>query len=175
MPHRAPRAWNTATEAIVTIRYRSIGTVHSPFQDVRGVPIQPSAAVGVQGTIEVLPEFVTGLQDLEGFSHIVLLYHLHLVQEVKLIVVPFMDSQPRGVFATRAPTRPNPIGLSVVRLLAIEGAVLQIENVDIVDGTPLLDIKPYVPAFDQCAVERTGWLARRGQEARDRRADDRFR
>jgi tRNA-Thr(GGU) m(6)t(6)A37 methyltransferase TsaA len=115
------------------------------------------------------------LRDLEGFSHIILLYHFHRVRDVKLVVTPFMDSQPRGLFSTRAPKRPNPIGLSVVRLLRVEGHVLHIENVDILDGTPILDIKPYVPDFDQHPAERVGWLEGAKGRVRGKRSDDRFR
>jgi len=157
------------------IKYRPIGTIHSPFKDIEGMPIQPAGAANVRGTVEVLPELAEGLRDLEGFSHIILLYHFHRVQEAKLVVIPFMDSQPRGIFATRAPKRPNPIGLSVVRLISIEGNVLHIENVDVLDGTPLLDIKPYVPEFDQPDVEAVGWLERAKGRARATRSDDRFR
>jgi tRNA-Thr(GGU) m(6)t(6)A37 methyltransferase TsaA len=92
-----------------------------------------------------------------------------------LTVVPFLDDRPRGVFATRAPSRPNPIGLSIVRLLGIEGNVLRVENVDIVDGTPLLDIKPYVPQFDHTEAERTGWLEATGYRVEETISDDRFR
>jgi len=139
------------------------------------MPIQPAGAAGVQGTVEVWPEFVEGLKDLEGFSHIILLYHFHRAREVRLTVVPFMDSEPHGVFATRAPKRPNPIGLSVVRLIRVERNVLYIENVDILDGTPLLDIKPYVPEFDPLPVERVGWLERAQGKVQSKRSDDRFR
>ncbi len=139
------------------------------------MPIQPAGAAGVQGTVEVWPEFVEGLKDLEGFSHIILLYHFHRAREVRLTVVPFMDSEPHGVFATRAPKRPNPIGLSVVRLIRVERNVLYIENVDILDGTPLLDIKPYVPEFDPLPVERVGWLERAKGKVQGKRSDDRFR
>jgi tRNA-Thr(GGU) m(6)t(6)A37 methyltransferase TsaA len=157
------------------VEYRSIGVIHSPFENIEGMPIQPPGAANVQGTVEVWPEFTAGLKDLEGFSHIILLYHFHQVQETKLVVTPFMDSEPHGVFATRAPKRPNPLGLSVVRLLRIEQNTLYIENVDILDGTPLLDIKPYVPEFDQPSVERVGWLERARGQVQDKRSDDRFR
>ncbi len=157
------------------IKYRAIGTIHSPFKDIEGMPIQPAGAANVQGTVEVLPELAEGLRDLEGFSHIILLYHFHRVREAKLVVIPFMDSEPHGIFATRAPKRPNPIGLSIVRLVGIEGNVLYIENVDILDGTPLLDIKPYVPEFDRPPVERVGWLERAKGKVRRKRSDDRFR
>ena len=159
---------------MMTVSYQPIGIIHSPFEGVEKVPIQPAAARGVRGTVEVMPEFVAGLQDLHGFSHIILLYHFHRVRQVNLTVVPFMDDEPRGVFATRAPSRPNPIGLSIVRLLGIEGNLLQIENVDIVDGTPLLDIKPYVPSFDHNDAERIGWLEATGDRVKEQKSDGRF-
>lgn len=155
--------------------YRPIGVVHSPFDDIKGMPIQPPGATHIQGIVEVFPEFTEGLKDLEGFSHLILLYHFHHAPGTRLTVKPFMDSEHRGVFATRAPARPNPIGLSVVRLLRIEGGVLHIENVDILDGTPLLDIKPYVPEFDHHPGERVGWLEQAKGEVKGKRADDRFR
>lgn len=158
----------------MAMSYQPIGTIYSPFGGIEQVPIQPPAAGGIRGTVEVFPEFAAGLQDLHGFSHIILLYHFHRVTQVKLTVVPFLDDEPHGVFATRAPSRPNPIGLSVVRLLGIEGNVLTIENVDIVDGTPLLDIKPYVPAFDHHQVERTGWLEATRTTLSEQRSDGRF-
>lgn len=157
------------------INYRPIGIVHSPFPDIKGMPIQPTGATKTQGTVEVFPQFAEGLRDLEGFSHIILLYHFHQAQESRLLVTPFLDSRPHGVFATRAPTRPNPIGLSIVRLLSIEQNTLHIENVDILDGTPLLDIKPYVPEFDQHPADRVGWLEQARGRVRDKRSDDRFR
>lgn len=157
------------------ISYQPIGVIHSPFKGIEGVPIQPRWAAGIQGSAEILPQFVQGLQDLGGFSHVILLYHLHLAAESRLTVIPFLDSQPHGVFATRAPTRPNPIGLSVVRLVSVEGNVLHIENVDIVDGTPLLDIKPYVPEFDRDQAIRTGWLEHATDRAHSPRSDGRFR
>jgi tRNA-Thr(GGU) m(6)t(6)A37 methyltransferase TsaA len=158
-----------------TVQCRSIGIVHSPFKEIQGMPIQPSGASRVLGTVEVYPEYAEGLKDLGGFSHIILLYHFHEATESRLIVTPFMDSQPRGVFSTRAPNRPNPIGLSVVKLLRIEGPRLYIENVDILDGTPLLDIKPYVPEFDHYPADRVGWLEKANGMVQTKRSDDRFR
>ena len=157
------------------ITYRPIGIIHSPFKDIEGMPIQPSGASMTKGTIEFFPEFTDGLKDLEGFSHIILLYHFHKVQESKLIVTPFMDSQSHGVFTTRAPKRPNPIGLSIVRLVSIEQNILHIENVDIVDGTPLLDIKPYVPEFDNYHVDSVGWLEQAKGKIQNKKSDGRFR
>ncbi|MFH1624273.1 MAG: tRNA (N6-threonylcarbamoyladenosine(37)-N6)-methyltransferase TrmO [Pseudomonadota bacterium] len=140
------------------IQYQHIGIIHSPFTELDGMPIQPAGAEGIAGTVEVFPEYQDGLKDLDGFSHIILLYHFHESRGFKLRVVPFMDSELRGVFATRAPKRPNPVGLSVVKLVKIKGRILHIENVDVLDGTPLLDIKPYVPEFDQQTSIRIGWL-----------------
>jgi tRNA-Thr(GGU) m(6)t(6)A37 methyltransferase TsaA len=157
------------------IEYASIGIIHSPFTEPEGMPIQPAGAKGVKGTVEVFEAFQGGLKDLNGFSHIILLYHFHRSRGFSLHVVPFMDSKPRGLFATRAPKRPNPIGLSVVRLEKIEDGVLHIRNVDILDGTPLLDIKPYVPRFDVAKEARTGWLQKAGKTLSSRRSDDRFR
>lgn len=155
------------------VEYSPIGVVHSPFLEREGTPIQPSRSKGASGTVEVFPEFVEGLSDLDGFSHIILLCHLHRSTGWRLKVVPFLDTEPRGLFATRAPCRPNPIGLSVVNLLAVEGHVLVIENVDLLDGTPVLDIKPYVGEFDDRTNVRTGWLEA-ARVRRKRRADDRF-
>lgn len=156
------------------IEYAPIGIIHSPFYESEGMPIQPAGAAGVKGSVEVFESFKEGLADLGGFSHIILLYHFHRSHGFNLHVVPFMDSEPRGLFATRAPKRPNPIGFSVVRLEKIEDCVLQIRDVDILDGTPLLDIKPYVPAFDAPTDVRTGWLEKAEKTVSSRRADDRF-
>jgi tRNA-Thr(GGU) m(6)t(6)A37 methyltransferase TsaA len=177
------------------ITFTPIGVIHSPFEVPEGTPIQPTAARDVEGTVEVFPEYVDGLEDLAGFSHIYLLYHFHLTAGYSLQVIPFMDREARGVFATRAPRRPNPIGISVVRLDAVEGNILRIRDVDIVDGTPLLDIKPYAPPFD-CRGRideqlgrkaesgtgdeddndevRIGWLRNRVKRMRRARDDGRF-
>jgi tRNA-Thr(GGU) m(6)t(6)A37 methyltransferase TsaA len=154
--------------------FAPIGVIRSPFKETANVPIQPAAATGIRGSVEVNPEYEAGLRDLDGFSHIILVYYFHLVTRSKLEVIPFLDQEPRGIFATRAPVRPNPIGLSVVRLRGKEGNTLQVENVDIVDGTPLLDIKPYVPEFDIHQVEHTGWLASTRGKAQHTKSDSRF-
>jgi tRNA-Thr(GGU) m(6)t(6)A37 methyltransferase TsaA len=166
---RAPRL-----RQVMKIEYHPIGVIHSPFTELEGMPIQPAGAPGIQGTVELFPEYREGLQDLEGFSHLILLYHFHRSQGFDLRVIPFLDRQPRGLFATRAPKRPNPIGLSVVKLLGIQGGTLHIENIDIVDGTPLLDIKPYIPEFDGPAAVRTGWLEATGNTVAQRKSDTRF-
>ena len=155
--------------------YRPIGTIHSPFTDVAGMPIQPTGARGVKGTIDLVPDFCEGLADLEGFSRIILLYTLHRCTGYSLKVPPFLDPVPRGVFATRSPRRPNAIGLSAVRLTGIDSCVLSIEDIDVIDGTPLLDIKPYVPAFDSYPDEQSGWLEQVAHNAQHTRSDDRFR
>lgn len=141
------------------IQLEPIGAIHSPFTEPAGTPVQAVAADGAPGRIELFPEYAEGLKDLEGFSHIILLYHFHRARPPQLVVTPFLDDERHGVFATRAPARPNGIGLSVVRLVRIEGTSLEVRDVDILDGTPLLDIKPYVPAFDVRDAERPGWLA----------------
>lgn len=156
------------------IELKPIGIIHTPFTRLEGMPIQPAGAAGVQGRVEVFEQYRLGLQDLDGFSHVILLYHFHRSQGFKLQVVPFMDDQPRGLFATRAPKRPNPIGLSLVRLDKIESGVLHVQDVDILDGTPLLDIKPYVPEFDSQAEVRAGWLDEARKSVKSRRADNRF-
>lgn len=157
------------------IEMNPIGIIHTPFRQTAGMPIQPAGALGVKGTVEVFEEFRTGLKDLDGFSHIILLYVFHRSQGFKLEVVPFMDNHPRGLFATRAPKRPNPIGLSTVQLDRIENGNLHVQNVDILDGTPMLDIKPYVPEFDCHTQIRTGWLEQARKSVDKRISDNRFR
>jgi tRNA-Thr(GGU) m(6)t(6)A37 methyltransferase TsaA len=156
------------------IDFAPIGIIHSPFKDAADMPIQPAGAAGVRGTVEVFEEFRAGLKDLDGFSHILLLYHFHRSRGFDLHVVPFLDTEPRGLFATRAPRRPNPIGLSLVQLDKVEDGVLHVGNLDILDGTPLLDIKPYVPEFDARGEVRAGWLERARKTVSGRRSDDRF-
>ncbi len=156
------------------IQFKPIGVIHSPFLQRRAMPIQAAFAEGAVGTVELHPQYVDGLKDLEGFSHLILLYHFHLSDGYQLQVRPFLDEATRGVFATRAPNRPNPIGLSVVRLTRVEGATLRILDVDVVDGTPLLDIKPYVPHFDDRREVRIGWLENKVGRGSSTRADDRF-
>lgn len=156
------------------MNFKPIGIVHSPFKEAIGVPIQPKAAKGIKGTIEVFAEFADGLADLDGFSHIILICYFHLAQNYKLKVIPYMDDQQRGVFATRAPSRPNPIGISVVRLNRIVNNILYIQDVDIIDDTPLLDIKPYVPDFDSVENIKIGWLEKRVHKLSTSKDDGRF-
>jgi tRNA-Thr(GGU) m(6)t(6)A37 methyltransferase TsaA len=151
-----------------------IGTIHSPHTRIEGMPIQPAGAEGLIGRICIAPEFEAGLKDLEGFSHLILIYRLHLVDGYSLEVVPFLDVEPHGIFATRSPRRPNAIGISVVRLLSVDGPILSFANPDMLDGTPLLDIKPYVAAFDRFDPEGEGWLAGRAGRSLDLLSDNRF-
>ena len=156
------------------ITYKPIGIIHSPFKEPKGTPIQPTGAKNIDGTVEVFPEYAEGLKDIEGFSHVILICHFHLSGRWKLEVKPFMDNQLHGLFATRAPARPNPIGISIVRLVRVEKNILHIQDVDIVDGTPLLDIKPYVPDFDMRKVEKTGWLEQNLHKLSASKDDERF-
>jgi tRNA-Thr(GGU) m(6)t(6)A37 methyltransferase TsaA len=165
---------NLATMSDIGIHFHPIGILHSPFHDLMGMPIQPTSDASAAGTLEIFPEFVPGLKDLDGISHLILLYHLHQAGPARLEVTPFLDSQPRGIFATRAPTRPNPIGLSVVKLTRIEGNILYVDNLDIVDGTPLLDIKPYIPEFDFQPEVRVGWLEQARGKIKQTTSDKRF-
>jgi tRNA (adenine37-N6)-methyltransferase len=157
------------------IEFTPIGVIHSPYTDLEEMPIQPAGAKEIEGSVEVFEEYRDGLQDLDGFSHIILLYWFHRSRGFTLKIIPFLDSVQRGLFATRAPKRPNPIGLSVVRLNTIKDGVLYVRNIDILNKTPLLDIKPYVPEFDIQENVRTGWLEKISQQATYRKSDDRFR
>ena len=156
------------------IKYNPIGIIHSPYKKIEGVPIHPRGAKCIKGLIEIRKELEKALKDLDGFSHIILLYHFHLSKNYSLSVVPFLDDEPRGVFATRAPRRPNPIGLSVVNLIKIEKNILHIENIDIIDGTPLLDIKPYFKEFKDSEEVRIGWLTEKANKFKNIKADKRF-
>lgn len=156
------------------ISFSSIGTIHTPFSNLEGMPIQPSGAKDVKGTIILEPQYEKGLRDLDGFSHIILLYHFHRSKGYQLMVKPFLDTVQRGLFSTRAPRRPNPIGLSIVELERIDGLTLHIQGIDVLDGTPLLDIKPWVPTFDVHENTRSGWLVKNQEDSRSMKSDHRF-
>jgi len=158
----------------MAITFTPIGTIHTPFTNLAGMPIQPSGAKDVKGEIILEPQYEEGLRDLDGFSHIILIYHFHLSKGFRLTIKPFLDTVNRGLFSTRAPRRPNPIGLSIVRLVRIDGLTLHIQGVDVLDGTPLLDIKPWVPAFDVRENARTGWLDDKQGGSRSQKSDRRF-
>jgi len=157
-----------------TIAFAPIGIIHSPFTVLTEMPVQPAGAKDVQGEVHLREDLCAGLKDLDGFSHIMLLYHFHKNSGFSLSVTPFMDTVERGLFSTRAPRRPNAIGISVLRLTRIEGCVLHVLDVDVLDGTPLLDLKPYVPAFDNFDASRTGWMEHNVAKAADLRSDGRF-
>lgn len=151
-----------------------IGTIHTPYRQLAGMPIQPAGAAGIKGQVEVFDDYAAGLRDIDGFSHIILLYLFDRSEGYNLEVTPFLDTVPRGLFATRAPKRPNPIGLSIVQLDAVEGNRLHVSNIDVLDGTPLLDIKPYAPVFDRPDNVRAGWLEGSGDQVETKRSDKRF-
>jgi tRNA (adenine37-N6)-methyltransferase len=158
-----------------TIMITPIGMIHTPFHVIENMPIQPIAAEGIEGYIELYPQYIKGLKDLEGFSHITLIYHFHKITSYSLEVIPFMDEQPRGIFSCKAPKRPNAIGLSTVKLIRIEGNLLHIEQVDMLDGTPLIDIKPFYPRYDNRENVTLGWLEKNKDLPIDKlRADNRF-
>jgi len=142
---------------------RPSGVIRSPFTEKEKTPIQASRSQAI-GQVEIYPEFADGLKDIEALSHIYLLYVFHESQGFKLQVKPFLDNQKHGIFATRYPYRPNPIGLSIVKLLSRENNILTVEGIDTLDGTPLLDIKPYVPDFDHRTEVRTGWYETRSKK-----------
>ena len=151
---------------------KPIGTIHSPYRRASDAPVQGAMAKGVEGFVEMFPEFIPGLRDLAGFERVWLLYWFDRATTAQLLVKPYLDTQEHGVFATRSPCRPNPIGLSCVRVLGIDAGRLRISDLDILDQTPLLDIKPYVPAFDRFEAGRVGWLQDKGVQTV--LADDRF-
>ncbi len=156
------------------VTFTPVGVVHSLHKELSGMPVQPPSAAGIAGEIEIFPEFAEGLLDIEGFSRIMVFYHLHRSAGPLLSAIPFLDTVPHGVFASRIPRRPNPLGFSVVRLLSRDRNILKIADVDILDGTPVLDIKPYVPEFDSYPNESSGWFAGKLDDMSSKRSDDRF-
>lgn len=177
-PHPLPASVNgsrvQAGGSMESVSLCSIGTIHTPFSRIEGMPIQPNGAEGLVGEIVLEDSFQPGLRDLEGFSHLILIYHLNRMEGYTLEVKPFLDTETHGIFATRSPRRPNHLGLSVVRLISIEDSVIRFANPDMLDGTPLLDIKPYVAEFDRKDPEREGWFAGKSANARIVRSDTRF-
>jgi tRNA-Thr(GGU) m(6)t(6)A37 methyltransferase TsaA len=166
---------NNGVGTFLSIVFKPIGIIHTPFQEPEGVPIQGALRTDLEGRVDIYPEFEEGLKDIEGFSHLILLYHFHLVTEHTLVARPFLDDTPRGIFAIRGPRRPNPIGMTVVRLLRRERNILHICGVDMVNGTPLLDIKPYFPDIDAHASVKMGWMGDKMKKAgKTTNADDRF-
>jgi len=161
----------------MNISMKSIATIKSPFCDLKNMPIQPRGAKDTYATIEFKDEFSEGLKDLDGFSHVYLIYYFHKIAEPKLSVIPFNDKTdtPRGVFSTRTPMHPNSIGLSVVELVSVKENIVTVKGIDILDGTPLLDIKPYIENFDKVDGEvKNGWMKSSSDEVKTMRSDERF-
>lgn len=158
----------------MNIAYKPIGYFRTPFTEIKGMPIQPIGGHGVEGIIDVLPQYSEGLKDLEGFSHVYVLYHLHEIVGYDLMVKPFLDTDRHGIFATRSPKRPNPIGLSVMRLKGVSGNSVLLECIDVLNNTPVIDIKPYVADFDRCNADRFGWFEGKSANAVHHRSDERF-
>jgi tRNA-Thr(GGU) m(6)t(6)A37 methyltransferase TsaA len=159
---------------IKEIIFKPIGIIHTPFKEPKETPNQPHRGKGIKGEIEIFPGYEEALSDLDGFSHITLLYFFHLSEGFQLKVIPHRNNVLRGLFATRAPHRPNQIGLSVVRLIKIEKTMLFIEDIDMLDGTPLLDIKPYVAGFVDDSDHRLGWPEKKSRRVSDKGPDDRI-
>jgi tRNA-Thr(GGU) m(6)t(6)A37 methyltransferase TsaA len=153
---------------------KPVGIIKTPFKTKEDIPIQSVGVKDIEGSVEIYDEFRDGIKDLEGFSHIYLLFEFHKSEGYQLIVKSFLDDELKGVFATRAPRRPNAIGMSVVRLISVEGNTLKIRGVDMLDGTPLLDIKPYVSKFDAIEGTANGWLEDKMHKAEKHRSDERF-
>lgn len=156
------------------IKLKAIGIIQSPFKDPKGTPIQSASVKNEVGKLKLFPEYVEGLKDLDGFSHIILLYHFHKLKTESLTVKPFMDTKMHGVFSTRSPARPNHIGLSVVKLEDISGDTLLFSGVDMIDGTPIIDIKPYIPQFDSVETKQIGWLKNNVFKSKFTKDDGRF-
>lgn len=158
----------------MTITLDPIGIIHSPFTELENMPIQPAGAKEIIGTLEILPQYAEGLADLGGFSHLYLLYLFHRAQRTALTVIPFLDTVERGVFSTRSPLRPNHLGISIVELLEVLGNEVRVRGIDILDNTPLLDIKPYIANFDQVSNSTSGWMKAGRQEVAEKVSDGRF-
>ncbi|WP_299526272.1 tRNA (N6-threonylcarbamoyladenosine(37)-N6)-methyltransferase TrmO [uncultured Methanobrevibacter sp.] len=158
------------------IELESIGTIHTEFKDVEGMPIQPTGAKGVKGKIIVDEKYANGLKDLQYFSHINIIYLLHKVEGYLLEVKPFMDNNTHGIFATRSPKRPNHIGSSIVKIDKIDDNIIHISNIDVLNNTPLLDIKPYVPQLYEDTIDelKIGWFENNHKKAKSQKSDDRF-
>ena len=145
---------------------KPIGVIHTPYSEAKGIPIQGKFEEGVLGAAEVFPEYRKGLKDVEGFSHVYLIYHFDRAKEEKLIGKPFLEDDSHGIFAIRGPNRPNHIGISIVKVEKVEGNTITFSEVDILDGTPLLDIKPYVSHFDSRENVRNGWIEEHFKEGK---------
>ncbi len=153
---------------------KPIGTIHTPFKDLQQMPIQPKGAADTQGTLVLHEAYKAGLKDLEGFSHVYILYYFHKATRTELLVTPFMDTEIRGVFSTRSPLRPSHLGMSVCEVISVLDTIITLKGIDVLDGTPLLDIKPYIPQFDRVSDIKTGWMTKNESEVADMVSDNRF-
>ncbi len=158
----------------MNILLHPIGIIHSPFTQLEKMPIQPAGRLSARGSLEIEDQYVDALKDLDGFSHIYVIYYFHKSTNWNARVRPFLDKEEHGVFATRAPNRPNPVGLSVFRLVSHESNIINVDNVDVLNGTPLIDIKPYVPQFDRVENVRIGWLSSQIDDVDQTLSDNRF-
>lgn len=156
------------------MHFSPIGYIRTPYTELTEMPIQPKGANEVEGSIEILEKYAAGLQDLDGFSHVYLIYHLHKASRCALSVIPFMDTVERGIFSTRSPLRPNHIGLSIVEITGVQNNIVLLRGVDVLDKTPLLDLKPYIESFDYIEKSRSGWMQRSREEVAQKRSDNRF-
>lgn len=153
---------------------KPIGKIQTPFNSIEDMPIQPKGAKDVEGIVILDEKFQEGLKDLDGFSHVYLIYNFHEVKREELTVTPFMDTQQRGVFSTRSPLRPNHIGLSIVKLKKVEDNKIFVDGIDVLNGTPLLDIKPFIEKFDGVKDSKSGWLKASQEDVINKRSDKRF-
>lgn len=156
------------------IEFQPIGIIHTPHTTVENMPVQPAARKDIVGQIEIFDEYREGLCDLDGFSHVYVIFHLHKCKGYRLKVIPFLDVVERGIFATRSPSRPNPVGLSLVEIVSINDRIITIKGADMLDGTPLIDIKPYVPDFEAAENIRKGWLEGKEKDIPGKLSDGRF-
>ena len=155
------------------ITVEPIAYARTDYKNLENMPIQPKGCSN-PAQIEVLPEFAEGLKDLDGFSHIYLLTYFDKCKNTKLTLIPFMDTVEHGVFATRSPARPNHIGLSIVKIESVKDNIITVTGIDLLDGTPIIDIKPYIENFDHPENPRSGWMTKTLDEVKEKRSDDRF-
>jgi len=151
-----------------------IGLIHTPYTQLKQMPIQAKGAADTNATLEIDALYQEGLKDLEGFSHIYIFYHFHKATRIELEVTPFMDTKKRGVFATRSPLRPSHMGMSITQIISVCDNIVTIQGIDVLDGTPLIDIKPYIPQFDSVSRVKTGWMDKDESKVIDQTSDGRF-
>lgn len=151
-----------------------IGMIYTPFKELENMPIQPKGASNTIGKLIIDQKYADGLKDLDGFSHIYLIYHFHKANRTELVTTPFMDSVPRGIFSTRSPLRPSHIGISITKIISIQDNIVTIEGIDILNETPLIDIKPYIPEFESVVDVKTGWMNKNDTDVKLKLSDNRF-